>query len=229
MQEGLTAAPKAAASRASRASGIETREKILDAAEALFAGQSFDSVSLRDITLRADVTLALASYHFGSKEALFEAVVARRADVLRALREARLAKVVEPDVRALLDAFIAPLFEIAKSGDAGWRAYLRVLAQLGEQDRWVPLLSRRFDATAELFLEAIRNALPGADPGEVARAFLFLLDSMLRAVSQHARLDVLTGGEASARDLERAYPTLLTFATAGMQAVGQAFPHPANN
>ncbi len=208
--------------RPTRISGDQTRDKILNAAEALFADQSFDSVSLRDITLRAGVTLALASYHFGSKEALFEAVVARRADMLRRMREERLAALADPGVRAVLDAFIAPLFEMAGSGDPGWRAYLRVLARLGEQDRWVGLLSRHFDATARAFLDAIQCALPDADRGEAARAFLFVLESMLRAASQHGRLDSLTDGEASARDLGRAYPTLLTFATAGMEAVARS-------
>jgi AcrR family transcriptional regulator len=208
--------------RPARISGDQTRDKILNAAEALFADQSFDSVSLRDITLRAGVTLALASYHFGSKESLFEAVVARRADLLRRMRGERLARLVDPNVREVLDAFMAPLFELAGSGDPGWRAYLRVLARLGEQDRWVGLLSRHFDATACAFLDALRRALPGADPGEVARAFLFVLEAMLRAVSQHGRLDSLTGGEASARDFPRAYPTLLTFATAGMEAVARS-------
>ena len=216
------ARPKTQRRKPTRTNGDQTREKILNAAEALFADQAFDSVSLRDIMVRASATLALASYHFGGKEALFDAVVARRADIVRLKREERLAALVDPDVRAVLDAFIAPLFELAGSGDLGWRAYLRILARLGEQDRWVAILSRRFDATAKRFLEAIQRALPDANAGEVARAFLFMLESMLRAVSQHGRLDSLTDGAASARDLERAYPTLLTFATAGLEAVGRA-------
>jgi AcrR family transcriptional regulator len=219
------AAAKMRAPRPTRVSGDQTREKILNAAEALFADESYDSVSLRDITLKADVTLALASYHFGSKDALFETVVARRAEVLRRLRMDRLAALVDPDVRAVLDAFIAPMFEMAGGGDPGWRAYMRVLARLGERERWLDLLDRHFDATARAFLEAIHRALPAADRGELARAFLFVLESMLRAVSQHGRLDRLTHGAASARDLKRAYPTVLTFAAAGVEAVARAQPN----
>jgi len=208
--------------RPTRISGDQTREKILNAAEALFAAGSFDSVSLRDITLKAGVTLALASYHFGSKDALFEAVVARRADVLRRMREERFAALEAFQVRELLDAFMAPLFEKASSGEPGWSEYLRVLARLGEQERWVELLSRHFDSTARKFLEALQQSLPGADPGETARAFLFVLEAMLKAVSQHGRLDNLTGGAARARDLKKAYPTLLAFAVAGMESVSRS-------
>ena len=54
-----------------RTNGNITKDKILDAAENLFSVRGFDAVSLRDITDKADVTLALASYHFGDqREAL---------------------------------------------------------------------------------------------------------------------------------------------------------------
>ena len=71
-----------------RASGSTdtTRDKILDAAEALFGERTFDTVSLRDITNRANVTLALASYHFGTKDKLFADIVARRASILGEMR-----------------------------------------------------------------------------------------------------------------------------------------------
>jgi AcrR family transcriptional regulator len=216
----LDAASASRRPRPTRISGDQTREKILNAAETLFAEQPFDSVSLRDITLKAGVTLALASYHFGTKEALFEAVVARRADILGRMRHERLAGLVNPGVRELLDAFMSPLFEKAGSGEPGWGDYLRVLARLGEHHRWVELLSRHFDGTARAFLGALQLAAPGADRGELARAFTFVLESMLNAVSQHGRLDRLTDGAASARDLDKAYRTLLSFVSAGMESVG---------
>ena len=130
--------------RATRAGGNLTREKILDAAEGLFADNSFDSVSLREIALQADAALALASYHFGSKEALFE---------------------------------------MAASGRPGWSAYLRVLARLGEQERWIALFSRHFDETARAFLSALQRALPGADADELERGFTMSLEAMLGAVA----------------------------------------------
>jgi AcrR family transcriptional regulator len=207
--------------RPTRISGDQTREKILNAAEALFAEHSFDSVSLRDITMQAGVTLALASYHFGAKDALFESVVARRADELGEMRRARLGRLAAPGVREILDAFMAPLFEKMALGDPGWSDYLRVLARLGEQARWGNLLSRHFDPTARAFLGALGQAIPEADPREIARAFLFVLEAMLKAVSRHGRLDRLTDDAARAADLDRAYPTLLAFAAAGLEAVGR--------
>ena len=54
-----------------------TRERILDAAERLFAQRGFYGISVRDITGAAEVDVALASYHFGNKQGVLEAVVMR--------------------------------------------------------------------------------------------------------------------------------------------------------
>src|SRR5690606_34005678 len=59
-----------------------TREAILDSAEALFARQGHDGTSMRQITSEAGVNLAAVNYHFGSKEALVQAVLKRRLAVL---------------------------------------------------------------------------------------------------------------------------------------------------
>jgi AcrR family transcriptional regulator len=206
---------------ARRANGNRTKQKILDAAEALFGARGFDAVSLRDITESAAVTLALASYHFGTKERLFEAVVARRADVLCKLRRARLAELTaQAAPRDILDAFMSPLFEQIKTGtDEGWAAYLRVLPRLGEDDRWLDLLSEHFDEVAREFIAALRQSCPKTDTERLERAFLMTVQLMLVTVSRQKRLERLTDSRASAADLEAAYDSLLDFVAAGFDAL----------
>src|SRR6202521_1236810 len=58
------------------------KERILDAAERLFARHGFYGISVRDITEEAGVDVALVSYHFGGKRELFTAVFQRRAEQL---------------------------------------------------------------------------------------------------------------------------------------------------
>src|SRR5437867_10382410 len=57
-----------------------TKGRILDAGEELFMEHGFEATTLRQITAAADVNLAAVHYHFGSKEELFHAVLARRLD-----------------------------------------------------------------------------------------------------------------------------------------------------
>ena len=69
---------------------IDTKERILDVAEHLFADSGFTATSLRDITSAAGVNLASVNYHFGSKEGLLSAVLHRRIGPLNERRLARL-------------------------------------------------------------------------------------------------------------------------------------------
>ena len=62
-----------------------TKNRILAAAEALFMEHGFEATSLRQITALAEVNLAAVSYHFGSKEELFESVLTRRLDPMNSM------------------------------------------------------------------------------------------------------------------------------------------------
>ncbi len=52
-------------------------DRLLAAAADLFARDGFDAVSVRQITSRAKANLGAITYHFGSKEALYHAVIDR--------------------------------------------------------------------------------------------------------------------------------------------------------
>lgn len=205
-----------------RANGDQTREKIMNAAERLFGTRSFDTVSLRDITNEAGVTLALASYHFGTKEALFTAIIARRAEVLNTIRRERLAELETSGkltAEALLDAFMRPLFEQMGSNDEGWRSYLMLLAALGTSDRWLGQIRENFDDTANLFISRLKDLMPGVPEEALFRGFSFVLNLMLQTVSQGRRVDTLSGGRYAASDLDSAYKVLLKFSIAGLEAL----------
>src|SRR5512139_1559990 len=68
----------------------DTRDRLLDAVEALFLEHGYDGTSARMITGAADANLAAVNYHFGGKEGLFQAMLARRLDALHAERLAQL-------------------------------------------------------------------------------------------------------------------------------------------
>src|SRR5262245_38883527 len=63
-----------------------TRERIVAAAERLFAEHGVAGTSVRAITEQAQVNVAAVNYHFGTKENLVRAVIARRLSGLEAAR-----------------------------------------------------------------------------------------------------------------------------------------------
>ncbi len=73
----------------------QTRDRILDEAERLFAEQGFDSVSVRQITTAAEVNLAAVNYHFGNKHNLYLEVFRSRWLPRAAKVRTRLAEMVE--------------------------------------------------------------------------------------------------------------------------------------
>ncbi|MBP3949780.1 forespore capture DNA-binding protein RefZ [Bacillus suaedae] len=52
-----------------------TKEKMLDAAIRLFHTQGYAGTSVRDIAQKANVNVALISYHFGGKKGLYEQLI----------------------------------------------------------------------------------------------------------------------------------------------------------
>lgn len=51
---------------------------LLEVAERLFAQQGYEAVSVRQLAAEAGVNIAMVSYYFGSKEKLFEALIAEK-------------------------------------------------------------------------------------------------------------------------------------------------------
>src|ERR1700724_3076730 len=91
---------------------LDTKTRILDAAEKLFGEKGFDTTSLRDITAEADVNLAAVNYHFQSKDSLIDAVIKRRIEPMNQRRLAMLANAgPNPTLEQILLAFITPVVE----------------------------------------------------------------------------------------------------------------------
>ena len=103
---------------AARASQRDTRQRVLDAASALFAERGFHGTTARDIAERAGVNLAAAHYHFGSKETLYLDVLRAQFDAITAALErrgARLAAGARParaELEGLLRARITAMLEV---------------------------------------------------------------------------------------------------------------------
>jgi AcrR family transcriptional regulator len=212
-------------SRKARPEGKSTsssRDLIIDAAELLFGEHTFDAVSTRDICRAANVNLGLLQYYFQSKDALFEQVVARRAESLGQQRRVLLSALQaegKPTLENLVDVFMRPLFEMMAGASPGSRGYVLVLSQVGVSDRWLDLLDRYFDDTFRLFLVELRRLLPGVRKDRLLLGFNFSIIMMLSAVTQNRRLENLSDGRLSPSDLDKIYPNLIAFVSAGLRGL----------
>lgn len=198
-----------------------TPERILDAAEKLFAEAGYDGVSLRQITREAGVELALANYHFGPKLDLFRAVVRRRAEALNAQRFALLAKLdAQASIEELIHAFTAPFLERSARGGPGWKNYARVIAQITNSPRWQPdIVATEFDPVARVFIARMQHSFPAAREEDLYWGFHFLLGTMTVTFAETGRVDSLSAGRCKATDLDAIHARMIPFLAAGFRAL----------
>ena len=147
---------------------LPTDQRLVIAAEKLFAERGIDAVSLRSVMAEAGANVASVHYHFGSKDALVEAVISRRSDRLHA-RRAEIMDSIENsgslDARALADAFVRPVAELAAAGGTPW---IQLVAGIMSGNH--PALTRLTDgfaAQARHFTTLLRRIDPDAAPRTV--------------------------------------------------------------
>ncbi|MBW2315479.1 MAG: TetR/AcrR family transcriptional regulator [Deltaproteobacteria bacterium] len=104
----------------------ETRGLILAAAETEFAARGFASARLEDIAERVGITRAAVIYHFGDKEALYDAVLQAS---FEPLGETILASVTEPgSSEKRLERVIEAWFNYASERPTLGRLFIREFA-----------------------------------------------------------------------------------------------------
>lgn len=226
MKTGGSRRKAAAPVRRSGARSQPTRERILDAAERLFARRGFHGVSIRDITGEAGVDVALANYHFGSKQGLLESVVERRAEDLNAERLARLDALLAtgrrkaPTLEEIIDAFTHPLLDRSSRGSPGWKSYFALIAEINNSPEFGGvLMTRSFDQVVQRFIQAIRRALPGCDERDLYWAYHFLSGALTLTFAETGRIDKLSGGVCRSTDLDSVHERLVPYCAAGFRAL----------
>lgn len=207
--------------------GAVTRQRLLDVAERLFAEQSYEATSLRQLTTAAGANLAAVHYHFGSKEGLFRAVFARRAGPINASRLARLAaleaRAEPPSIEELLVALIAPALELY--ADPEWRWYMQLVGRAFTEpgDQWLEA-DREFEPTHAAFTAAFARALPVLDARTLETRLFFTLgvQCIVLAIGQASGREGCAARAAA--DPEVLLQELVAFAAAGLRAPPIASP-----
>lgn len=151
----------------------DTRERIVKAAEVLFASEGFEATSLRAITRRAGVNLAAVNYHFGSKENLLIEILDRIVGPINAERLALLDEIEtgkSPDTKSLLTAFLLPDLEVLAELCTRDPALPRFVARMYTEGSELmgQIMGRQFAETQGRFYAAFARALPDLAAEEIA-------------------------------------------------------------
>jgi AcrR family transcriptional regulator len=203
--------------------GTDTRERILDAAERLFAAHGFAGTSLRAVTREAEVNLAAVHYHFGTKEDLLRAVLDRVVVPVNRERLERLGQLEagsgdEPlSVEGILDAFLAPtLRSIRDLGERGVIITRFLGRSYTEPSELVQALAReQYGEVGQRFTEALGRALPHLPEAELHRRFKLVVGVLTYILADAGR----TGEYADdLSDVDGMVGRLVAFLAAGLRA-----------
>ncbi len=203
-----------------------TRERILDAAEELFANKGYEGVSVRQIMSKANADVSLAYYHFKSKKDLFDQVMLRRVEFLNSIRLNALEAVEKrhpddaPTVEEIIDAFTHPLLDLLATKHDEWAYYFQLIAQINNSPEWGgELMTRYFDPLVRRFIGALSKALPDCKEQDLYWSYHFLSGALTLTFAETGRIDNLSGGICRSSDMNAINQRLPEFLAAGFKAL----------
>ena len=202
---------------------MNTKDRILNAAERLFARDGIDAASLRHITTEAGVNLAAVNYHFQSKEALVWAVIARR---VKPINDRRLALLDACEAAAqdgylpvdqVLNAFLRPVVEISRSQA---KEFTPIMGRLySERSDFVAKVYKdHVEPIASRFIRALQRALPDLPPIELLWRLHFCVGALAHTMAAGDLLRALSDGQCDPSDVEGTLQRMEAFLTAGLAA-----------
>ena len=205
----------------------ETRTRILDAAEELFMQHGFEGTSMRLLTAKAGANLAAVNYHFGSKDALIEAVFRRRLDPMNAGRIAELDR-LEKDAagrplapEAIIRAFVGASLRMIEDAKGGGRNFIRLLGRTytDPQKTIRALIGQLYAPAMERYKAAFGRALPQMPADELVWRMHFMFGTLAYTLAATDTVQLIAGCKPEDRYDARLLEARLTaFLAAGLLA-----------
>jgi AcrR family transcriptional regulator len=207
--------------------GEQTRERLLDAAEALFARQGYAATSVREVTALAGSNIASVNYHFGGKHNLYVEMFRRRVVAMRELRVRSVQEamagseaVLEDVLRAFAGAFLAPLVG-AESG--------RVAVELIAREMLDPQLPRELlmDEVFGPVQQALAEALVASTRGLTAQRARLCVFSVIAQLIHVAHRTSKREMDETAEQMGTPWPLaelvehIVSYSAAGVRACAQ--------
>lgn len=201
------------------------RERILDAAEHVFAEAGFAGASLRDIVQEAQVNLATVYYYFGSKNGLMEAVLKRRFDPLRQehldlLNQAqRLAGGKPLSIERILEAMLLPPLRLAACNSERREAVMRLIGRIVSEPspEIQEILHLQRAEVRAAFLQAFERTLPEASRDDLLWRLEFIWGALAFILCNPKKIERETEGVCSPANAPKVLEEMIRFFSPGFR------------
>jgi len=198
--------------------------RLVTAAEELFARRGFEAVSIRDITKGAEMNIASVNYHFGSRDGLVAAVMARHLmpvfeeSVILLDRVERSGGPGQVLIEGLFDGWVRPVMNQVRHSSLPEPLACRLLGRmLGEQSfAMPPAVAGLAKQTFARGVSLLAKALPDAAPEDLAWRLHFLTGALSHALTGEESLQRDAQGACGKMNLDATIARLARFALAGL-------------
>jgi len=204
----------------------DTKQRLLDAAEHLFARDGYHATSLRGITTTADANLAAVNYHFGSKEALLEAVIVRRLDPLNVIRRGQLEALLQkaelagesPSCREVLRAFVEPTLRLRQQGSEA-EDFIALIGRTLAEPRGIAMsiFLRHMQPLLQRIFQALALSLPTLTEQDLFWRMHFTMGCLSHIMRCHERYSMVPENVNIDLPVDELIEYFLDFTTAGME------------
>jgi AcrR family transcriptional regulator len=202
----------------------DTKTKILDVAEKLFAEIGIHATSIRQIVKEAGVNVASLHYHFGSKEAVIHQIITRRLQPINELKVKRLdqlennSKGKNPELVDILRAFIEPHIQMQRMDADKVKILMKLMVQIEDDAHRLevmqdPVLINTF----KRFISALQSVLPQLSLSELTWRFKFMIFSMHAIMVRHP-IPSDSGFYDNKENIDEVLNHVITFLKAGFLA-----------
>lgn len=185
----------------------ETSERILDAAESLFAEHGVEPVTIRQIAKKSGVDTALVHYYFNTKPGVFAAVLERRADFVNSRRTAALdlyevETAGQMTAAGLVRAYLTPTFSFMLEDNPGHRDYGAVIGRLNSAAAPPEMRASGtvFDPVVHRLVRLLGKVRPECAEADIYWFYHLMSGAISLSLSQTGRIDLLSDGACRSDD-----------------------------
>lgn len=207
----------------------DSRERLINAAERLFARKGFTATSIRDIASLSGDTIGTMSYHFGSKDALLTEVIARRFDEMTAKRRVLYHEMLRQSPNGCVGledtvrAITTPFLEAALCSGPEWRDYTILLSRMMytvDMQKFEEFIAR-VDPVAREFVTWIREAVPEVPISRIAYGYQFMIGCIVDAcvMEERDRVGHISDGAMHSGDFEILKEHIIAFLVGGLKSL----------
>ncbi|EDP99253.1 TetR/AcrR family transcriptional regulator [Shewanella benthica] len=201
----------------------DTKTRILDAAEKLFAERGFSETSLRLITSKAEVNLASVNYHFGSKKELIRAVLARYLDVFMPAASSEIVSLQSSNKDASLNdifsTLVKPLLDLNQLRSEGTRTFLQLLGRgyIESHGHLMWFITTHYGDHLTQFVKAVVDSAPHIPPAEMFWRLHFTLGTVVFTMaSADALTEIAAADFGEHNDIEAVIRKVIPYISAGV-------------